>query len=359
MKNNQQNFNQKNQATNLQTEGQINLLPIGFYDQIFDEAEKLYYQSNLAIDHFLANKYRLIKPSIIEFAQTYWQNANFNSQNYHNLFNLVDVFSNQNLVLRNDITPQISRIINSSLKTQNLPLKICYAGDIFLAKNSAIDHERVKTQIGIEIIHCQEENSDFEIIENIIIAVKKMLEFSQINSSKLLIELSLPQFLENLLQLFNIKLSAPLISAINCKNISQIKQEISIPDLQELIIEIALNNQNLLSLINKIQIQLKKYAINPNKIEQFIHKAQKINQFLQQNFANLTICFDLFGDDYCNYHDQFFFELFFDNLKSPIARGGRYKINSQNLAQNSYNSFQPINGVGGTIYLNNIQKITS
>ena len=43
------------------------LLPVGFYDLLFDEAETNYNNVNKALNIFLTSGYRLIKTPLVEF----------------------------------------------------------------------------------------------------------------------------------------------------------------------------------------------------------------------------------------------------------------------------------------------------
>ena len=126
------------------------LLPTGFCDLIFDEAEKNHRNTNSVIELFLSQNFRLIKTPLIEF-----EDENFNSENS---FKTVDAISNKTLVFRNDITLQISRLLETRLKDQKLPLKLCYVGDVLNAQNNGSD-DRQQTQIGVEIIGCDEMKS--------------------------------------------------------------------------------------------------------------------------------------------------------------------------------------------------------
>ncbi|HLD77204.1 MAG TPA: ATP phosphoribosyltransferase regulatory subunit, partial [Rickettsiales bacterium] len=164
---------------------QQNLLPVGFYDLLFDEAEENHKKINLAIDYFLNCNYRLIKTPLVEFAD------NFQDTNY---FLLSDVISGKNMALRNDITLQISRLLNSRLRNEELPLRLCYVGDVLLTKSNELYADRQSTQLGIEIIGCDKDQSNLEIIYIILQILPQILP------KELLIEISLPNFLEILCQ---------------------------------------------------------------------------------------------------------------------------------------------------------------
>ncbi len=227
------------------------LMPIGFYDLIFAEAENNHRQVNNILEYFMGQGYRLIKPSLVEFADQYLQD-NKNSKS-ENLLYFTDLFSGENMVFRNDITSQIARILSSSLANYNLPLKLCYSGDVIASKSDELYAHRQQTQLGLEIIHYTQNYSEIEVIEKTLFAVNDILLPPLSNENvipKILIEFSLPKFLEKLLNEFNVELLPSLIQAIFDKNISNTKNLLSqIENLdiskQELLIEIMLNfNKN-------------------------------------------------------------------------------------------------------------------
>ncbi len=301
------------------------LLPIGFYDLLFDEAEANHKKINSALDFFMQRQYRLVKTPLIEFAQ------NFSDTEIADSFFTIDAISGQNLVLRNDITLQISRLLDSRLKNQKLPIKICYVGDVLLKKSSELYADRQSTQLGVEIIGCDKEKSNFEIIETILKILPK------IAVKNLLIEFSLPHFAELFLQELKIKNRDELLEAMQKKDLSLIKKLAK--ENSDIISEVALSNDNLKALSKKIIAKIK----SPKIVAELI-RATKIADFVEKNFAQVQICFDLFGDNQTSYHKDIAFNIFCGDFSYPIARGGRYKIND-------------IDAVGATIYINHLRKI--
>jgi len=77
---------------------------------VFDEAEKNHRNINLTIESFLSSGYRLIKTPLVEFEN------NFADGKINNALRTVDIISGENIVFRNDITLQISRLLETRLK---------------------------------------------------------------------------------------------------------------------------------------------------------------------------------------------------------------------------------------------------
>ena len=305
------------------------LLPVGFYDLLFDEAEKNHQNINLTLGTFLKAGYRLIKTPLVEFEN------NFSTNEIQNSFRVIDVISGKNLIFRNDITPQISRLLATRLKQENLPLKLCYVGDVLCAKSEELYADRQQTQVGIELIGCGEEKSDFEIIEILLSSLKKL------DLKKILIEFSLPNFLEIFLDEIQAKTREELQKAIIEKNISAI--EIFAENNVEIIKKITLSTHDLKGLSAEIAAKIKS-----QKIIDELSKAQKISEFLEQKFSEIKTCFNLFGDQESSYHFGIAFNVFCEDFSYPIARGGRYKVN---------NDGKNLDAVGATIYMNYLRKM--
>lgn len=303
---------------------QKQLLPVGFYDLLFNEAEKNHKNINSAVDAFLKAGYRLVKLPLVEFEEV------FATKNSQNSFKTVDVISGKNLVFRNDITPQISRLLASRLKEEKLPLRLCYVGDVLCAKNNDLYKDRQQTQVGIEVIGCDAEKSNLEIIE-ILLAVLKKLQVKN-----LLIEFSLPNFLEIFLSEIGEEKNENLRRAIKQKNISLIRKFAG--SNGEITSKIALSNYDLKTLAKEITAKIK----SP-KLSLELKKAQKISESLHKNFPQISVCFDLLGDDKTAYYRDIAFDVFCGDFSYPIARGGRYQING-------------IDAVGATLYMNFLRK---
>ena len=301
------------------------LLPVGFYDLLFDEAQKTHQNINALLEFFFSREYKLIRTPLVEFEE------NFAPQEITNSFCATDIISGKNLVFRSDITLQIARILSTKLSSQTSPLKLCYVGDVLCAKSENLFADRQQTQVGVEIIDCDQEKSNFEIIEISLAALQKLA------LKNLLIEFSLPDFLGIFLAEISAQKNDELAAAILQKNLSAIKNLAG--ENAEIISKIALRNDNLEILATEI---LQKFS--RERIAKELQRAQKISQFLREKFGTVTARFDLFGDHKSSYHQEISFDIFCGNFPYAIARGGRYKINDRNA-------------VGATIYMNALRKI--
>ncbi len=305
------------------------LLPLGFYELTGDEAKKNYEYTKNTLESFINDDYQLIKTSLIEFSE------NYDKKNLENTFNFSDNISGKNLFFRDDITLQISKYISSNYDEINVPLKLCYYGDVVCLNSDEIYRERQQTQVGCEIIGSRDINSCFEVIKSTLNALEK------INIIDLNISISLPDFLDKFLENINLENKDQLKDAIINKRISDIK--ILAKNYEELITEIVLKNNDFENLDKKIRAQF----VNP-EIAKILDNGKKLMIFLQENFEKIKFNFDLFGDNKFSYHNNIAFDIFASDFRYPIAKGGCYSIDFDN---------KKIDAVGSTIYINFLRKI--
>ncbi len=295
------------------------LLPVGFYDLLFGEAEKNHQNINAALSIFMQSGYGLIKTPLVEFE----------NENDKNAFRVVDIISGKNLVFRSDITLQIARLLNTRLREVQLPIRLCYVGDVLCAKSEELYADRQQTQVGAEIIGSAAIEADFEIIALLFDTLVNL------GLQEMVVSFSLPDFLGIFLQEMNLQDSVELRLMIRQKNISAIRQAFDKKNA-EIICNIMLQNRDLQGLAT---------IIKPTpKIADELQKAQNIASFLAQEFPQIKVCFDLFGDTDSTYHCGVVFDVFCGDFSYPIARGGRYKI-------------ETLDAVGATIYMNHLRKI--
>ena len=305
------------------------LLPLGFYELTASEAKKNYEYTKFTLESFMNDNYQLIKTSLIEFEE------NYDKKNLENTFKFIDNISGKNLFFRNDITVQISKYISANFNDLDIPIKLCYYGDVVCLNSDEIYGERQQTQIGCEIIGSKDIKSCFEVIKSTLNALEK------INITDLNISISLPDFLEIFLENIDLESKDQLKDAIINKRISDIK--ILAKNYQELITEIVLKNNDFENLDKKIRAQF-----TSSKIAKILDNGKELMIFLQANFKKIKFNFDLFGDDKFSYHNNIAFDIFAGNFRYPIAKGGCYSIECDN---------EKIDAVGSTIYINFLRKI--
>ncbi len=235
-------------------------------------------------------------------------------------------------MFRSDITAQISRLIETRLKDQKFPLRLCYLGDVLKISNRSIHSDRQITQAGIELIGSDNIlKSASEIVELTISSLNK------IDVDNLTIDFSIPNFLNLLLE--ELKLNDHNVKkAIEEKNISNIKNLTSI--YADNLINIALEIKN----SKEIRQNLVNLKISANLLQKF-DRLLLIIEKINQKYPDIEILINIFDDLEFSYHEDIGFSIFTTESALPIARGGLYKIKKDVMA------------VGSSIYINLIKEI--
>jgi ATP phosphoribosyltransferase regulatory subunit len=294
----------------------IKILPIGFRDLIGKEA--LFHQKiiNQLLQDFSKNEYTFIKPSLVEFGD----GGNFS-------FQAKDLHSGKNIVVRNDITLQIQRLLQTSFVKAKFPLRICYSGEIINLHESQLLYRNVKrqtTQVGLEIIG-REENSLSEVIEQTIDSIKKFKPLEE-----LILEISPVGFFQEIADDLDFEINDETLKAVLDKNISFFLKS-KIPH-KEIIAELLLAKD-----FDEIGELLKKLSISQQSLIKF-HNLQKLSQNICSVFDKyLQINIDIFNQEN-SYHKNIAFDILDKTFTNILAKGGEYKINE-------------FDAVGATIYV--------
>ena len=160
------------------------LVPAGFKDSLNFDASIEHKYKNSIINYFRDNGFTLIKTPLVEFSKNLDRNT----------LTLKTNKKNDQLSIRNDITPQIIRIASSRLANKIRPLKLCYYGEVVRKMGTILRPERQFQQVGAEIIGSESYKADVEIINLAYETLKK------IGVKNIVIEITAPFFLDSLLK---------------------------------------------------------------------------------------------------------------------------------------------------------------
>ncbi len=285
------------------------LIPSGFKDEVTFNAYVEHQYKNKIIDYFKQNGFDLVKTPLVEFK---------NKQNKNNFF-IQNKKPEEELQIRNDITPQIIRVASSRFKNRKMPLKLCYYGEVVRKNGSMLRPERQFLQVGAETIGSNEIEADIEIIN---IAYKSL---SIIGIKNMTIELSSRIFLD---KLFN--------KIKNKKNISNLYKFISKKDLDSSMRLVDNQNKELVKNIflctgsfKRVNLKLDLLNVDEQTSEE-INKIRKIASNLKFSHGD-KLYIDFSELDEKNYHNGIRFTFFAKNVRGEIASGGRYRIKNNNL----------------------------
>jgi ATP phosphoribosyltransferase regulatory subunit len=290
------------------------LLPVGFYDIIGEEAKNNENIIQIIKNSFEDENFNHIKTPLLEFDDKIDDDS----------FKTHDILSKKFLKIRNDITPQIIRLVETKFSNSKDQLKLSYIGDVLKSENKDLFYERQLTQAGIEIISPKSE-VNFYIIDVILSILSKLkLENN-------LITFAIPGILSRLIS--KLKISDPnnLILALKSKDIINIKKYAE--NYSELLLKISLNNFDK-NLLNEEILQSEKRNIE---------KILNVEKQISEKYPDSKIDIDLFDNNF-SFQENFGFMIFIDNFQYPISRGGSYNIGSKNA-------------IGGTLYVNHLLKL--
>ncbi len=106
--------------------------------------------------------FREIIPPIFEYLEVFEQPAGEDADDQ--IFKFVDRQTGRLLALRVDLTPQVARLVATTLRQAHLPLRLAYAGSVFRYHELRAGRQREFTQIGVELIGLEGAEADAEMI---------------------------------------------------------------------------------------------------------------------------------------------------------------------------------------------------
>ena len=305
------------------------LLPPGFSDEVSDKAAIEHKYKNIIINLFQNNGYKLVKTPLIEYAK---------NSNLKNILKIKTKNKEKEVIIRDDITLQISRISNRLLKDPR-PIKLCYYGEVVRDKGSMLRPERQFLQIGAE---CIGENSYLADVEMLELAYKAL---KLVGVKDISIELSSRLFLNRIYSFVKSNEKLKKIKLlVKRKDLDSLKKIISSKYKKQL--------ENIFSCTGNFsnkKNQLKKLIFDKTSKNE-INNLLNINKVFLKKFPNTNFFLDLTETDNKNYHNGIRFTIFAENIRGEIARGGRYISKNKNLKENA---------TGFTCYMDTILRSSS
>ncbi len=223
------------------------------------------------------------------------------------LFKVIDKNSGQTMVLRADITMQITQAIIVGNLT--MPVRVCYADNIYRDVEEHSGKKREFKQIGIELFGVKDIKADFEVVDIAIASLKK------IGVSDICLRLSDTSILEAVLRNYSVEDKNTLL------DIKELLYKKNI----DLIIK-RLNNApegflNTLRALNKESGIF--YEDNQSKLSQlYASDIIKLAGRIKKKHKDICIFLDLFYCEYPLYHHGIVFDIFSKN--TSLVVGGRY-----------------------------------
>lgn len=318
-----------------------NLLPVGFHDILPPHAGEEFSIINQLINHFVKFGYEQIKPTMIEFddygLSKLKKKQSFQSSLAHQSFLVMDPHSKEMVKIRSDMTIQIARIARMRLNNVVRPLRLSYSGQALRVTGRGLNAERQITQTGIELIGSGDIKNS--VIEVITVALSS---FEKLGLQNISIDFNIAGLAESIMndnevakhkrnEIYNL-IDSKNISALSKINCQSVKLMIEL-------INSAGSADKCLNILDKITLS--------KKATENIKSIKEINDFLKENFKNVSITIDPIERMGFEYHSDISFSIFSKENNEELGRGGHYDI-GEKISESA---------IGFTLNINEIARI--
>ncbi len=214
------------------------------------------------------------------------------------LFKIVDRTSGQTMILRADITLQITQAV--LLGDFDMPMRVCYSQNVYRDIKEHQGQKREFKQTGVELFGIKEAEADREVIS---LAIDSMKLF---DLESLHVKISDTYTIENLIDEYGLdtQKAKDLRKLVYAKNLSYIKKGNFPNELK-----------NKIKYLNSISGPLE----NKNTAN---YEAYKLANKIKVKYPDIDVFCDLFYCEHPIYHHGVTFEIFSGNKKLVV--GGRY-----------------------------------
>jgi ATP phosphoribosyltransferase regulatory subunit len=295
------------------------LLPSGLQDTLTPAALHDRFITNGLLDRFALFGYAQVNPPLLEFETSLL--ANKGESHQYNSFRVMDNISQRMMAIRADITPQIERIALQKLESKDieLPLRLCYAGQVLRVQPANMGGKRQLRQAGLELIGKQEQTKPLEVL----MAVTEALQ--NLGLKQIVVSLSYGGILQDLLQ--DAHDDASIIKAIYHKDLGALPPHTP-------------NRTAIIALLEHDIAKAQKHL--PALIAAKLNEVNELMANAQQYAENVEIYADILDVAAFPYHQGVCFTLLDKISRSEVGRGGCYRLNDEYY------------GCGATLYVDNL-----
>lgn len=297
------------------------LLPDGVQDLLSHQAVK---QENLRHELLAILKsygYELVSPPLIEFTESLLGYATDDLK--RQTFKMIDQLTGRSMGVRADITPQIARI-DANLQNRKTMVassiaRYCYAGHVVYTLPKGLFGSRILAQLGAEIFGISDLKADIEIL-NLLLALldnnqliaRCHLDIGHVAIFQTLSQLAnlSPNVIEQLIDLYSNK-ALPALDGF-CQQLAKTSAF-----AQDFYVLGEFSN-DLTKLEEKLSITAKSHPT----IRQALDDLTALIRHLHSR--NISISVDVSALKGYHYHTGVVFNVYVENERLPIVRGGRY-----------------------------------
>ena len=292
----------------------IDLLPKGFRDRLFDEAAAISSNARVMTDILTHHGYQRIMPAIAEYE------SNFVGRNQglerNHLLRFTDPVAGRTLAIRSDITMQIGRIATTRLADLPRPLRLSYHGTIAKLHADPLNPDREMSQLGAELIGSDSVQAASEIVT---LAIKAL---QSVGIRGVTIDFTLPDLVEQLS-----RETFPLDDDI----LSQVREQLDMKDASSIKALGADNYLPLLSATGEFDQALAKLrAIDAGGT--LSSRIKGLVDIVENIADDIHITLDPTERHGFEYQSWIGFTLYADNIAGAIGRGGSYALDNGEVA---------------------------
>lgn len=174
------------------THHNIDLLPEGFHDRLFEEAALIARNARSMTDILTSHGYKRVMPTIAEYESSLTARLQGTSRNH--LMRFTDPVSGRTMAMRSDMTLQVGRIASTRLADMPRPLRLSYHGIVAKLRVDPLNPNREMTQLGAELIGSDNVSAVCEMAAMAIEALKS------VGIKGITIDFTLPDLVKTLAQ---------------------------------------------------------------------------------------------------------------------------------------------------------------
>jgi ATP phosphoribosyltransferase regulatory subunit len=288
------------------------LLPTGLIDALPPDAERDSLAAERALNLLAAYGYQQVSPPLLEFEESFLSGAG--EPVARETFRIMDPASQRMLVLRSDMTPQISRIAASRLGNVPRPLRLCYIGQVLRVSGGRPGAERQLRQAGAELIGSSRPEADAEIILLAAAALRA------IGVQRVAVDLNVPHMASSAAVAAGLidSVTQEFLDALDRKDISEIVRVApKAADLLGKLIDAGGDADSALSSIDKVQLD--------DGSAKRVNKLRTIVDLVRRETPDLSLTIDYVEHRGFDYYSDVAFSLFAKGRLGELGRGGRYQ----------------------------------
>jgi ATP phosphoribosyltransferase regulatory subunit len=313
------------------------LLPQGFHDHLPPQAITELRINSVVINSLTLFGYELVRPALVEFEESL--DKDFSSD----FFKITDTISGKMMVIRNDITPQIARIIKDRYgeNALNKTIRLAYTGQVIKKYTQGKQTERQLTQTGYEVISKNSTKKDAEVLY---IAIETL---EKIGLKDFTIDICYPKLTKNILEekSFTKEEISETIKKIEAKDLKAISEDKRLKEIID-IIKISDEATDLKSSIKALSNLEKNISLVYAK--KAFQEVKEILETLSKSVENINVSLNLLEMMNFDYHCGMCYSFISHKNLDEIGRGGRYKI--------AISKEDSLYAVGFTFLINSILK---